>query len=45
MAIDRVKLAVAAALDGNLGWNRSEFGVVMCGTLNSRLSNLHNFLS
>lgn len=32
VTVDRVKLAVAAAFDGNLAWNRSVSTLVICGT-------------
>jgi hypothetical protein len=41
VTVDRVKLPVAAAFHGNLAWNRSVSTLVICGTLNSPLSNLH----
>jgi hypothetical protein len=41
MTVDRVELAMAAAFHGNLAWNRSASALVMCGTLNGPLSNLH----
>jgi hypothetical protein len=39
VTVDRVKLPVAAAFHGNLGWNRRVSTLMMCGTL--ALSNLH----
>jgi len=41
VTVDGVKLPVAAAFHGNLAWNRSATTLMMCGTLNSPLSNLH----
>lgn len=41
VSVDRVKLPVAAAFHGNLARNRSASTLMMCGTLNSPLSNLH----
>ena len=41
VTVDRVKLPMAAAFHGNLAWNRSASTLMMCGTLNSPLSNLH----
>jgi hypothetical protein len=43
VSVDRVELPVAAAFHGNLAWNRSVSALMMCGTLNSALSNLHLF--
>ena len=41
VTVDCVKLPVAAALYGNLDCNRSVTTLMICGILNSRLSNLH----
>jgi hypothetical protein len=41
VTVDCVKLPVAAALYGNLDCNRSVRTLMICGILNSRLSNLH----
>jgi hypothetical protein len=41
VTVDRVKLPMAAAFHGNLAWNQSVSTLLMCGTLNSPLSNLH----
>ena len=41
VTVDCVKLPVAAAFHGNLACNRSVTTLIVCGILNSRLSNLH----